>query len=360
MCDRLVYLMNGQAIFQGTPNEMVRFFGVDMIEDIYTKQREQSADEWRRNCQNQFGNPAVPTISGQLVEPTPITTGFTNQWSTLIKRYFHLQIADWKNCLLLFLQAPIIAVMIGIAFGNIKADFAELHSSRIKEVIFTMVLSVLWCAGTASVREIVKEFSILRHETRFGVQVAPYLFSKFALLGILTFIQSFLLLLIVKQMTGLVGSFEIQLFVLAFTSFAGIALGLFISTVAGTSERAMTVLPIILIAQAIFSGGLAQLNGLTKIFAQLTMPAYWALDGIRSTFHTEIRTATYPGAPGYYQPPILGQGGPFYFDLVILSVLSAVFLMLAFVSLQAILTGRFIPAIQKIVKLFQSVFIRKE
>jgi hypothetical protein len=170
--------------------------------------------------------------------------------------------------------------------------------------------------------------------------------SKFFLLSILTFIQSFLLLLIVKEMTGLVGSFEIQLLVLTFTAIAGIALGLFISTVAGTSERAMTVLPILLIAQAIFSGGLAQLTGFTKMFAQLTMPAYWALDGMRSTFHAEIRIATYPGAPGHYQPPILGQGGPFYFDLAVLSGLAIVFLVLAYIALRITLTGRVAPVVR--------------
>ena len=348
MCDRLVYLMKGKVVFQGTPSEMVQFFGVDTIEDIYTKQKEKSADEWRQDFQKQYGKPVVPVVAGHFPEQTHTTAGNMEQWATLTKRYFRLQIADWKNCLLLFLQAPIIAIMIGVAFGSIKADFAELHASRIKEVIFVMVLSVLWCAGTASVREVVKEFSIFRHESRFGVQIAPYLLSKFVLLSILTFIQSFLLLLIVKRMTDLVGPFEIQLLVLAFTAFAGIALGLFVSTVAGTSERAMTVLPIILIAQAIFSGGLAQLSGLTKTFAQLTMPAYWALDGIRSVFHAEIRMATYPGAPGHYQPPILGGGGPFYFDLVVLSIMAIVFLALAYIVLRIVLTSRFVYAFHEL------------
>lgn len=357
MCDRLLYLMNGKVVFQGTPQEMTAFFGVDTIEAVYTKQREKGADEWTASYRAKFKKPNIPAAGGHLPEDIPDATDVTQQWTTLFMRYFRLQIADWKNCLLLFAQAPIIAVMIGIAFGNITAEFAELHASRIKEVIFTMVLSVLWCAGTASVREVVKEFSILRHESRFGVKIIPYLASKFILLSILTTIQAALLLLVVKRMTGLIGPFEIQLLVLAFTSFAGIALGLFISTVSGTSERAMTVLPIVLIAQAIFSGGLAQLEGLVKIFAQCTMPAYWALDGLRSTFHAEIKMATYPGAPGHYQPPILGQGGPFYIDLAILSVMTVVFLALAFVVLRMIMSGK-TSMLQRLIQRVRAVVSR--
>ena len=107
------------------------------------------------------------------------------------------------------------------------------------------------------------------------------------------------------------------------------AVGMGDTKIAGTSERVLS-------------------SSVTKTFAQLTMLTYWTLDGIRSTFHVEIRMATYPGAPGHYQPPILGHGGPFYFDLMVLSILTVVFLTLAFVSLRAILAGRVVPIVQQL------------
>ena len=80
-------------------------------------------------------------------------------------------------------------------------------------------------------------------------------------------------------------------------------------TFAGTSERAMTVLPVLLIAQAIFSGGLARLEGPVKVFAQLVAPAYWSLDGIRATFGSA--SATPPTrSPWSFSAAILGPGGP--------------------------------------------------
>ena len=83
MCDRLTYLMNGKVVFQGTPSEMVRFFGVDTIEDIYTKQREKSADEWRQDFQKQYGKPIALAVAGHLPEQTHTTAGNREQWATL-------------------------------------------------------------------------------------------------------------------------------------------------------------------------------------------------------------------------------------------------------------------------------------
>ena len=192
------------------------------------------------------------------------------------------------------------------------------------------------CSGTISVREIVKELPILRHEIRFGIRIVPYLCSKVALLGVFALAQTFVLLLMVRFFTELTGPFSGQFLTLGLTSLAGVAVGLLVSAVAGTSERAMTILPVLLIAQAIFSGGLARLTGVIRGFAMLFVPAYWSLDGLKAQFSTDLAIATYPGAPGHYQPPILGLGGPLALDVVILLVQSAAMLAGVYFALNRI------------------------
>src|SRR5579871_4814950 len=80
----------------------------------------------------------------------------------------------------------------------------------------------------------------------------------------------------------------------------------------------MTILPVLLIGQAIFSGGLARLTGVIRFASTLLVPAYWALDGLKAGFSSDLAIATYPGAPGHFQPPILGQGGPIAFSVLFL------------------------------------------
>ena len=50
----------------------------------------------------------------------------------------------------------------------------------------------------------------------------------------------------------------------------------------------------------------------------IASPAYWAVDGLKAPLGPALGTATYPGAPGSFQPPILGPGGPLALDLLAL------------------------------------------
>lgn len=336
LCDRLIYLMQGRCIFDGTPRELQAFFEVASIEEAFGKQAEQTPEEWERRYRNSSITPSLTsaplTVQATSASvPARISREATlEQTRILTARYFHLQLADVKNLLLLFAQPPVIALMIAATFGSIKASFAELHAADTKQVAFVLVLAVLWCSGTLSVREIVKELPILRHELRFGLKLSAYLASKIFLLGAFALVQTTLLLLMVRYFTDLTGPAIGQLIVLGATALAGVALGLLVSAAAGSSERAMTILPVLLIGQAVFSGGLARLTGLVRSASMLGVPAYWALDGLKAQFSSDLANATYPGAPGHYQPPILGPGGPVTVDVLILLLHASALLMATF------------------------------
>ncbi|MBQ7673366.1 MAG: ATP-binding cassette domain-containing protein [Alphaproteobacteria bacterium] len=334
-CNRLLYLMQGNLIFNGSPQEYQRFFEIQDLEDAYTKQKSKTIEEWKEKYQREFGNVKMfkPLDQENTLESAP-KSSCLEQITILFTRYCSIQFSDWKSLLLLILQAPVIALMVGLAFGDIRADFAELHASRVKEVVFTLILATLWCSGTSSIREIVKEKAILTHEIRFGLNATSYLLSKFFFLTILSMLQTILLLSIVKYTTCLTGNTITQLLILIATGITGVSIGLLLSSISSNSERAMTFLPVVLIAQAIFSGGLATLTGIIRIVAQLIVPAYWALEGMRSTFPVELTIAQYPGAPGEYQYPILGLGVSYIITIVALSLMLIFLLLLALLAIR--------------------------
>lgn len=327
-CDRLLYMMKGELIFNGTPHEYQNFFGSQDLEEAYTIQNTQAPEEWKARFAEMFGKrDENPLVYPSKPETPAKPVDWVGQWFLLLKRYCRIQFSDWKTMLLLFLQAPVIALMVGLAFGDIRADFAELHASRIKEVVFTLILATLWCSGTASIREIVKEKAIFLHEIRFGLDVKAYLLSKFVFLAVFSVVQTFCLLYIVQKVTCLTGGSFSQFMLLAVTGVTGTAIGLILSSVSSNCERAMTFLPVVLIAQAIFSGGLATLKGMVLWCARLLVPAYWALEGLRSTFSPEIRMAQYPGTPGEYQYPILGSGVSVWVSLFVLLLMAFLLLL---------------------------------
>ncbi len=257
LCDRLIYLMRGEIVFVGPPQELQKFFGVESIEEVYFVEGSASAEEWKRRAGNATGTAKVAEPAGApspapLAQPAhprvpvagPDADGArvsgANQLGTLVSRYFALLAADWTNLLLLVAQAPAVALMIGACYLSVRADFFELQAADTKEVIFLLVVAILWCSGMLAVREIVKEQSINRHEVRFGLRMAPYMFSKLVLLALISVGQAAMLLGIVRATTELTGDFGPQFLVLAATAIVGVAVGLFVSTVAGSSERAMT------------------------------------------------------------------------------------------------------------------------
>ena len=96
----------------------------------------------------------------------------------------------------------------------------------------------------------------------------------------------------------------------------------------------MTILPVALIGLAVFSSGLARLTGTSLWVARALSPAYWALDGLKEPLATSLRNATYPGAPGEFQAPILGAGGPLALDALALVVQTSLMLIAGFLALR--------------------------
>ena len=289
-CHRVLYVMEGRVIFSGPLPECLRFFAARSIKEVYENQRRGTPDQWLARYRKYYGGPEPVSETGRT-HPAVRRTGLFSQLATLTRRYTRLQLTDPVSCFFLFLQTALIALLL-CAFGAISPSDSLAEQARsIKGIVFAMLLSMLWCAGTSSVREIVKERSVFEHEKRFGVRTGPWLVSKLLFLFGVVVVQALSMLLIVRVGTRLPCAPAPVFFVLVFTGFSGIAVGLLVSAFSKTSERSMVVLPIILIAQAIFAGVLFTLSGITEFAAKAAVPAYWSLQGLIGTFSQELREA---------------------------------------------------------------------
>lgn len=317
-CDRLIIVAQGLVLFQGTPEEVLAHFQIERIGDLYSKLvGDITCFQNPTPLQGKPGRHQEGSASGQskfngFAELPLLDPG--SQMITLTSRYVRLLVLDAKNLLVLVFQAPIIALLIGATFGNIAVAYSEQHAADWKQVGFLLVMSVIWCAGTNGVREIVKERTIFFHERRCGLAANSYLGSKFVPLGVISIVQTLMLLFVLGRITQFAGNWVSHSLILSLVALAATAMGLCISAGAKTSERAMTLLPIILIGQAVFSGGLARLAGFTKLLAKLCIPAFWGLNGLKATLSSNLVEATFVSSPGEYQPPVLGRGDPLWLD----------------------------------------------
>jgi len=161
--------------------------------------------------------------------------------------------------------------------------------SSSQKILLIIVLAAVMSGCTDGAREIVKEAPIYRRERTVNLGIIPYMFSKFAVLGLLCLLQSFMLVLLISFKAPFSHSILLPPFLeiyisAALASLAGLMIGLTISAVVPNSDRALSVVPIVIVPQIIFSNVLFSLDN--PPFLQVLggiFPARWAMAAMGST-----------------------------------------------------------------------------
>lgn len=193
------------------------------------------------------------------------------QAELLCERYWEIWWGELGTLVVLVGQAPVIAGLIVTAWKDSK-ESATLH--------LFLCLAALWVGCMNSCREIVKELPLYRRERRVGLSIGAYLFSKLWVLGLLDLVAAALLVGIVNYWVGLSGSKLLLTLVLWLTSLTGTALGLLISAVCATSDRAVGLVPLAVLPQILFSKAFlpeAHAVGMARTLESLTLLG-WSFD----------------------------------------------------------------------------------
>ena len=276
LCDSIGLLYGGRLAFFGRPSEALGYFGVRRLADAYHVLEEHSPEHWKSEFERRAAQrrrapedaPSVATRPPRAARPRARSgPGPVRQLVTLSRRYARILTDDPKHTLILLLQAPILGVLIALATRGGQPGW------RPTSVLYLMLsLSAFWFGCVNAAREITKEAPVTARERMVGIGVLPYVLSKFLVLQLLALVQVAILLLIVDYLGpprqtvagGVVvilgavpGSYALALVNLYLTALGGIGLGLVISSIAGNSDKAMSLVPIALLPQILFAGALA-------------------------------------------------------------------------------------------------------
>ncbi len=266
------------------------------------------------------------------------------QFRILSMRYLELLRNDVGNLMILLLQAPIIAIVLFLLAGHGTFDPTSIATCPLRQdptatsgpivsidcqrvvnllngpqgdqfaaqqgkskqqvlqdsiepgsggnaqkILFIMAFAAVMFGCINGAREIVKEVPIYRRERTVNLGIAPYMFSKIAVLGTLCLIQSLILVLLVN----LKSPFRVSIFLppfleiyitMALTSLAGLMTGLTISALVPTNDRAMSMIPLALLPQVIFAGVVFSLDNPQALqIPAVFFPARWAMAAMGST-----------------------------------------------------------------------------
>ncbi|MDR1061043.1 MAG: ABC transporter permease, partial [Clostridiales bacterium] len=229
------------------------------------------------------------------------------QFSVLCRRYAALVAADKRRLALLLLQAPLLGLLLSLVSysANILGEVTIFrYSQEAKPFLFSLSCAAFWLGMLNAVQEICKERDILKRERLAGCGLAPYLLSKLAVLGAMCALQSLLLLLTARAIVGpfpanamgispFVGMYATTLL----SAFSATAMGLAVSGLSPNPDRAMTLAPLVLMPQILFSGVAFGLSGFANFLSNAvnckwSVVAYCALADINGLPATAESTGT--------------------------------------------------------------------
>ena len=267
MCDKIVFMgKGGKLCFCGTYDEALSFFGVTDVVDIYNMITD-SADEWQSKYKSHSKDDGrkVHESKKSAARSTKRKSAM-QQLPILIRRYFRLVLADKQRLILILLQAPLLAMLISLVADG--EQFVQYEMT--KSLLFALSCSAFWIGTLNSIQEICKERNILRREYMTGLRLGAYVTSKMAVLGILCAVQSLLICGVFATLVGMpcgvlgINAF-IELYATTFlTAMAASAMGILVSSLFKNADRAMTVAPLLLMPQLLFSGMIFTLEGATE------------------------------------------------------------------------------------------------
>ena len=272
--DQVALLSGGKLIFYGPPSELLEYFKADSILNIYQILEKKTPLDWeqqflissnyKKNIKNRIDqgleNETKEKEFPLLIRDRPKIPLF-KQLVVVTQRYFELLFKDKKNVLILLAQAPVIALLLVLIFNKTHEPW---------RLLFCLSISSIWFGCTNAIKEISKEKTTYFRERLATLRIIPYVTSKVILLLGLCVLQCGFLLSIVKTGVVLEGEFLQLYLTLLLSSAAGITLGLFISSLAGTTDKALSLLPLILIPQIFFSGALIEFDRMVPLGTYLS------------------------------------------------------------------------------------------
>jgi ABC transport system ATP-binding/permease protein len=361
-CDRLLVLVPGGKIaYYGPPQDGLKYFGKPRWADVFRAFDSEPSRDWAAEYRQSkeftryVTNPLSPRPAqpqGQAQQATrqppalpPRRRGRLRQLSTLARRYLKVIAADRFYLGSIIALPFILGALVRLLAPAQGLTGAPGSNSGAQTML--MVLMIMAClAGVVNaVREVVKERSIYIRERAAGLSAGAYLASKVLVLGVIALLQA-----VVMTSIGVAGEhlppsgsfltgaplLELILAV-AFLEFASTCLGLLVSTMVSSSDKAMQAIVLVTMIQFVFSGGIITLAGkigLEQVAA--IAPARWGMAALAST----VRLNVLNPAGSKPDPQWNHTSGAWLVSMGAMLLLSAVYLLIAWWQLNRLSPGR--------------------
>ena len=347
VCDRLLFLVPGGKVgYFGPPDEGLHYFDVLDWADVFQAVEAHPERDWAAEFRASpyYAQYVAPDVmpapeAERAVSTAPRRRGWLGQVVTLTRRYAQVIAAD-RGFLIMMAVLPVVLGLL-IHFVPAAHGLSGFPGTRLtaQELLQLLITSACLAGTAASFREIVKERPIYIRERAAGLSAFGYLLSKLLILGAISIAQSVVIVLIGLSGRAMppAGSLlhhlplvEI-LIAVGLLAMSSMCLGLMVSALVNTSEKAVPFLVMLVVGQIVLSGGVVPLAGIAGL-SQVSWiaPARWGLGAAASTANVNTLTPVTAAAdPLWNHTP-----STWLRDIGLTVALAAVFLIITWIQLR--------------------------
>ena len=301
LCDRIVVLArDGHLAYTGPPEGALPYFEVQSFDEIYTRLEEGQPPEWAKYFR---ASPAYAQVEADRALPAqpagagadghglgrPPSRGLRHQlhqFKVLSRRHFDLYARHPVNFMPLVMQPIVFTVLLLALFRSGVFDEGTDNPSAAFQLVYMFAFMVFLYGLLFGAQEIVKERAIFFRERLVGIGIFPYLMSKTSFLAPLLVlcgcVMTFLLWITNRLPDEGLDFYGPLIITLVITSWAGLALSLFISSVANNSQQSTDMLTPAIAPQVLFAGALLAvpaMNSIGQVVAAIT-GVRWSLEAL--------------------------------------------------------------------------------
>ncbi|HKD13437.1 MAG TPA: FHA domain-containing protein [Candidatus Angelobacter sp.] len=268
LLDKVAVLVRGKLAFFGPGHEMLPYFKAQRPQEVFDRLHEQPPEHWANAYRQstlckQYINDPIGEETSEVIRKAPIPQkeqkvrhSAIRQFFTLLSRQLTLKVKDKGNVAALLVPPALIALLMG---------FMKQGPNEPKS-LFMMVLVALWFGCSACVREIVDETAIYKRERQRELKIGSYLGSKLAYLAVVTGLQTGLFVGVMTIMGTQENHFLAAWGLTWLLGFQGGLIGLLISAIASSAEKALYAFPLTMIPQLLLAGLLIPVSALHPFY----------------------------------------------------------------------------------------------
>lgn len=299
VCDRVVIVAGGLVVFVGTPSEVLDHFGVDDIVHVYRALAEdpperllaqfRSSEASMRNVTSRL---VTPADDDGITGPRPRSTESSareaiRQFPHLVSRDMRVTLSDRVNMFLRIAGPIVLAGSLLMTFDSRMFAVKEADGGNDTGTITLLYLAAavsLFLGAFTAANVITRESAIYRRERLVNLSPLAYVGSKVAVLSLFAGVQSLLVTGVLAFGFNLPGpTFQVLaglLIAFGLTALCGMGIGLLVSALSPTPDRAATLVVLLLIPQLIFAGSTvprSEMEAPAKLVSDVTI-SKWSLE----------------------------------------------------------------------------------